>query len=61
MAYFAVPKNGIIENIIVASTKEDADISTGVDCVEYTKDEPIFIGFVFDDIAQKWVPAEPVV
>ena len=61
MDYFAVPNNGIIKNIIVASNKEDADMVTGADCIEYTKDEPIFIGFVFDALTQKWVPAEPVV
>ena len=60
MAYFAVPENGVIKNIIVCDDKATADAVTGQDCVQYTSDDPIQVGFVFNSRTQKWGPAEPV-
>ena len=60
MAYFAVPKDGIIVNVIIADTKKDADLATDTNCVPYDLTDEIGIGFVFDTLTQKWGPAEPV-
>lgn len=35
MANFAVIKDGLVDNVIVADTKEIAEIVTGLLCVEY--------------------------
>jgi hypothetical protein len=54
MAYFAVPENGVIKNIIVCDDKATADAVTGQDCVQYTSDDPIQVGFVFDKKTKTW-------
>jgi hypothetical protein len=56
MPYFAVPENNIIVNAIIANTKEDADLATGVDCVEYTKLQPLNIGSVYNVEQGTWFP-----
>jgi hypothetical protein len=35
MANYAVIKNGIVDNVIIADTKEIAEMVTGLTCVEY--------------------------
>ena len=44
MANFAVINGNIVENIIVADTKEIAEEATGKTCVEYTEENPAIIG-----------------
>lgn len=45
---FAVISHNSVSNIIVADTKEIAEVVTGCICVEYTKDNPVGIGWTYD-------------
>lgn len=56
MPYFAVPKDGIIVNAIIANTKEDADLATSADCIEYTNLQPLGIGSVYNVEQGTWFP-----
>lgn len=49
MATFAVINSNIVENIIVADTKEIAEEVTGKTCVEYTDSNPAGIGWSYAD------------
>ena len=51
MANFAVINNNVVENIIVADTKEIAEQFTGKTCIEYTDLNPAYIGFGYDGIS----------
>lgn len=46
---FAVIENDIVTNIIVADTKEIAELVTGKTCVEYTNDNPASINYTYAD------------
>jgi len=48
MANFAVVRDNIVVNVIVADTLEDANQATGLTCVEYTDEFPAGIGWIFD-------------
>jgi hypothetical protein len=48
MANFAVIKDGVVDNVIVADTKEIAEQVTGLTCVEYTEENPAGIGWTYD-------------
>jgi hypothetical protein len=48
MANYAVIKDGIVNNIIVADTKEIAETVTGLTCIEYTDESPARIGWSYD-------------
>lgn len=39
MANYAVIQNGIVTNVIIADTKEVAEMATGLTCIEY-ENEP---------------------
>ena len=47
MPNFAVIKHNIVENCIVADSLEDAKKTTGLECVEYTDDSPVSIGWQY--------------
>lgn len=49
MSNFAVINGNIVENIIVADTKEIAESVTGKLCVEYVNENPAHIGFKWDE------------
>ena len=49
MSNFAVINGNIVENIIVADTKEIAESVTGKLCVEYVNENPAHIGFGWDE------------
>ena len=49
MATFAVVKDGLVENCIVADSLEIAQEVTGLTCVEYTSENPAGIGFTYAD------------
>jgi hypothetical protein len=49
MATFAEIKNGVVTNIIVADTKEIAELVTQSTCVEYTEENPAGIGWTYLD------------
>ena len=48
MATFAVIKDGTVNNVIVADTKEIAETVTGLTCIEYTNENPVGIGWTYD-------------
>jgi hypothetical protein len=48
MANFAVIKDDSVINVIVADTKEIAEIVTGLICVEYIDSKPAGIGYTYD-------------
>jgi hypothetical protein len=48
MGNFAVIKNGIVLNTIVAESKAIAEEVTGLTCVEYTYENPACIGLGYD-------------
>lgn len=45
---FAVIKNNIVENIIVADSKEIAEQVTGLTCVQYENTNPAHIGLSYN-------------
>lgn len=49
MANYAVINGNIVENIIVADTKEIAEEVTGKTCIEYTDENPAGIGWTYAD------------
>jgi hypothetical protein len=57
MANFAVLKDNVVTNIIIADTKETAETVTEQTCVEYTESNPAGIGWTYD--GTKFIP--PVV
>jgi hypothetical protein len=48
MANFAVMNGNLVLNVIVADTKEIAEQVTGVNCIEYTTENPAGIGHTWD-------------
>lgn len=48
MAKFAVIENGIVQNVIIADTKEIAEEVTNLTCVETVSSNPAHIGLGFD-------------
>jgi hypothetical protein len=48
MANYAVIENGIVTNTIVADSKEIAEQVIGLTCVEFTSENPAYIGLGFD-------------
>jgi hypothetical protein len=49
VATFAVINNGIVENCIVADSLDIAQEVTGLTCVEYTNENAISIGYLYDN------------
>lgn len=45
---FAVIKNGIVENTIVADSKAIAEAVTGETCIQYTETNPAHIGYGYN-------------
>ena len=50
MPNFAVILNNKVINVIVADSKESAEQATNSLCVEYTEDNPAYIGLGYDGI-----------
>jgi hypothetical protein len=48
MATFAEIQDGVVTNVIIADTKEIAELVTGLTCVEYTDSNPAGIGWTYD-------------
>lgn len=55
---FAVISGKSVVNVIVANTKEDAELVTGALCVEYTEKNPATIGWFYD--SEKGLFIDPV-
>jgi hypothetical protein len=49
MTNFAVITGNQVTNVIVAKTKEDAELVTNAECVEYTDENPAGIGWTYAD------------
>jgi hypothetical protein len=49
MANYAVINGNIVENVIVADTKEIAEQVIGKECIEYTNSNPAGIGYTYAD------------
>jgi hypothetical protein len=49
MATFAVIDNNTVTNVIVAETKEVAEMVTGLTCIEYTAENPVSIGWTYNN------------
>lgn len=50
MANFAVLKDNVVVNIIVAESIEDATQATGLTCIEYTEENPARINWIYDGV-----------
>jgi hypothetical protein len=48
MPNFAVLNSNIVENIIVAETKQIAESLTGKVCIQYSSENPANIGYEYD-------------
>jgi hypothetical protein len=48
MATFAVIKDNKVTNVIVADTKEIAELIVSQTCVEYTEQNPAGIGWIYN-------------
>jgi hypothetical protein len=49
MATFAVLSGSTVANVIVAETKEIAELVTKSECIEYTDENPAGIGWTYAD------------
>jgi hypothetical protein len=49
MANFAVISGSKVSNVIVASSKKNAELATNFECVEYTDENPAGIGWSYID------------
>jgi hypothetical protein len=59
MNNFAIIKNGIVTNVIVAASKKIAESVTGEDCVPYDDTNQAAIGWAYD--GEKFIAPEPIV
>jgi hypothetical protein len=59
MANFAVLSGSIVVNVIVATSKKNAELATKAECVEYKDDNPAGIGWTYVDGV--FVAPKPVV
>jgi hypothetical protein len=48
MPSYAVIKSNAVVNVIVADSKEDAELLTNSTCVEYTSENPLGVGWIKD-------------
>lgn len=48
MPNYAVVKENAIVNVVIADSKEDAELLTNSICVEYTPENPLGIGWLWD-------------
>jgi hypothetical protein len=48
MKNFAVISGATVTNVIVADTKENAELATNLECIEYTDKNPAGIGWTWD-------------
>ena len=48
MPTFAVLSGNIVTNVILADSLQDAEELTNNNCVEYTEENPAYLGWIFD-------------
>jgi hypothetical protein len=56
MFNFAVMNSNIVENIILADSKEIAEQVTNKICIEYTNENPAGIGYTYDENTNTFIP-----
>lgn len=59
MANYAVIENGVVVNTIIADSQAIAEELTGLGCAEYTEEDPIGIGWVWDNTANGYIAPKP--
>jgi hypothetical protein len=59
MKTFAVLSGSSVINIIVATTKKNAELATNSECAEYTDENPAGIGWSYD--GEKFIAPIPVI
>jgi hypothetical protein len=59
MANYAVIEDGLVTNIVVADSQAIAEELTGFGCAEYTDENPIGIGWAWDNTANKYIAPQP--
>lgn len=52
---FAVLNNNIVENVIIADSKETAEMFTNGVCIEYTDENPAAVGWTYDFESQTFI------
>ena len=58
---YAVMSGNTVSNVIVADSKENAELVTNSTCVEYTEESPAGIGWSYDGSVFTAPVVEPVV
>lgn len=48
MPNFAIIDNGLVQNVIVCDSKEQAEFYTNRECVEFTPSNPAWVGLGWD-------------
>jgi hypothetical protein len=56
MFNFAVMNSNIVENIILADSKEIAEQATNKVCLEYTNENPAGIGWTYNEESNIFIP-----
>ena len=56
MFNFAVMNSNIVENIILADSKEIAEQATNKVCLEYTNENPAGIGWTYNEESNTFIP-----
>jgi hypothetical protein len=59
MYSYAIVENGTVINTIIADSKEIAESVTGKECVEYTDENPMGIGWTWSDSHNKYIEPSP--
>lgn len=60
MAKYAVIENNVVVNLILAETKADGELATNKLCIEYTTDNPAFIGWTYDNATNAFINPTPI-
>lgn len=61
MATFAVMSGNLVTNVIVTDDKAQAESDLGVTLIEYTNENPAWIGSTYDEVTGTFVlPEVPV-
>jgi hypothetical protein len=59
MSTFAVVKDDVVTDLIVADTLEIAEEVSRASCIEVTEEQPLGIGWVHDSVTDTWVGKSP--
>jgi len=56
---FAVMSGNTVSNVIVADSKENAELATNSTCVEYTEESPAGIGYSYNEAEDIFITPQP--